>query len=77
VLCEQFRHTLAEANVLLGSDASDAEAWFALAKRAREQANELGVAVYCLSEWPEPDDASPDLDPDRRKIDPRRLVYYG
>lgn len=36
--------------------------WFALAERLRFGCWRLGSAVYCLWEWPEPDDARADAD---------------
>ena len=36
--------------------------WFCLASRLRQAARNLGTAIYCLTEWPEPDDARADVD---------------
>jgi hypothetical protein len=48
--------------------------WFALSERLRFTSWCLASATYCLTEWPEPDDATPDRDenpgphPGRRAI---------
>jgi hypothetical protein len=38
------------------------EEWFELSERLRWISWRLASATYCLTEWPEPDDARPDLD---------------
>lgn len=38
------------------------EEWFALSERLRRASWCMASATYCLTEWPEPDDAMPDLD---------------
>jgi hypothetical protein len=53
------------------------DAWFALTERLQAACSQLGSATYCLSEWAEPDDASPDVD-DRKEqgdeeVDPEEL----
>jgi len=40
------------------------EEWFALSERLRRSAWRFASATYCLTEWPEPDDARPDPDED-------------
>jgi hypothetical protein len=60
---------LFDAGMLARSDA-----WFGLAKRLPEASKHVGAAIYCLQEWPEPDDAHPDVDdysdPGDYKLDP-------
>jgi hypothetical protein len=51
------------------------DAWFALARRFEKQCERLGSATYCLQEWPEPDDASADID-DSSYGEYRRSFYW-
>jgi hypothetical protein len=48
-------------HVLL-SDWPPSDEWFALSERLARSFKLLGVAVYCLREWNEPDDATADRD---------------
>ena len=76
-LREQVRGVLEEATGVLDADGVRSDAWFALAERLQSACWQLGSATYCLSEWAEPDDASPDVDdrtePGDEKIDPEEL----
>lgn len=60
---DELRSLLDEAAALLdaGTQASS-DAWFCLAKRLPEAAVRVGAAVYCLTEWAEPDDSRADID---------------
>lgn len=52
-----------EASVLLASGTrARSDRWLCLAGRLQHAATRLGAAVYCLSEWAEPDDARADVD---------------
>jgi hypothetical protein len=76
-LREQVRRVLEEAMDALDSEGVCSDAWFALAERLQSECSQLGSATYCLSEWEEPDDASPDIDdrtqPGDEQIDPDEL----
>ena len=37
----------------------------------------LGAAVYCLREWPEPDDTHADIDQDSKYSEWRRNIHKG
>lgn len=74
---EQASGVLDEAVDALDSEGVRSDAWFALAERLQSACWDLGSVTYCLSEWPEPDDASPDVDdrtePGDDRIDPDEL----
>jgi hypothetical protein len=76
-LREQVRGVLEEATGVLDVDGVCSDAWFTLAERLQSACWHLGSATYCLSEWAEPDDASPDVDdrtePGDETIDPEDL----
>jgi hypothetical protein len=76
-VCEQASGVLEEAMDALDSDGVRSDAWFALAERLQSACWQLGSVTYCLSEWAEPDDATPDVDgrrePGDEKIDPEEL----
>jgi hypothetical protein len=76
-LREQARGVLEEATGVLDSDGVRLDAWFSLAERLQSACWHLGSVTYCLSEWPEPDDASPDVDdrtePGDGQINPEEL----
>lgn len=76
-LGEQVRGVVREATGTLDVDGVRSDAWFALAKRLQSACWQLGSATYCLSEWEEPDDASPDVDarrePGDEDVDPEEL----
>jgi hypothetical protein len=64
---DRFRADLLEqigaATTLLSADArSHSDAWFQLAERLSRAGRLVGSASHCLYEWPEPDDARPDVD---------------
>jgi hypothetical protein len=72
---EQLRALFVEADALLdGGTQAHSDAWFCLARRLSAPAAGIGAAIYCLMEWPEPDDARPDVDnyrdPDDENLDP-------
>jgi hypothetical protein len=73
----QVRSVLEETTGALDADGVCSDAWFALAERLESACCQLGSATYCVSEWAEPDDASPDVDdrtePIDGKIDPDEL----
>ncbi len=73
---EQASGVLAEAMDALDSEGVRSDAWFALAKRLQSACWQLGSVTYCLSEWPEPDDATPDIDrtePGDEEVNPDEL----
>jgi hypothetical protein len=76
-LREQVRDALEDATGVLDAAGVRSDAWFALAERLQSACWQLGSATYCLSEWAEPDDATPDVDdrtePGDEKIDPEKL----
>jgi hypothetical protein len=77
-VCEQASGVLGEAMAVLDSDGGvRSDAWFSLAERLQSACWHLGSVTYCLSEWPEPDDASADVDdraePGDETIDPEDL----
>jgi hypothetical protein len=84
---QQLRALLVEADALLDPGAqAGSDSWFCLAKRLSAPATGIGAAIYCLMEWPEPDDARPDVDdyrdPDDENLDPeernrRRSLRMG
>ena len=84
---QQLRALLVEADALLDSGTqARSDSWFCLAKRLSTPATGVGAAIYCLTEWPEPDDAQPDVDdyrdPDDANLDPeerkrRRSLRMG
>ena len=73
----QVRDALEDAPGVLDADGVRSDVWFALAERFQSACSQLGSATYCLSEWAEPDDASPDVDdrtePGDETIDPEDL----
>ena len=74
---EQASGVLEEAIDALDSDGVRSDAWFALAERLQSACWQLGSVTYCLSEWPEPDDASADVDdrsePGDEEVNPEEL----
>lgn len=75
-LREQLRRSVDEATTLLDGD-DDSDAYFRLRFRMRLQLERLGAVVYCLHEWPEPDDARPDIDHDSEYSEYRRNPHKG
>jgi len=64
---ERFHRDLAlslgQAQALLAQDPQPhSDAWFELAEALRREARRVGSAGHCLREWPEPEDARPDVD---------------
>lgn len=60
---EELRALLDEADALLAAGTrTHSDLWFCLANRLAAPATSIGAAIYCLTEWPEPDDAQPDTD---------------
>jgi DNA-binding PadR family transcriptional regulator len=59
---QQLRDVLAEAGRLLEAQQVPSDAWLSLAERLKTECWRLGSAMYCLGEWPEPDDGHADLD---------------
>lgn len=76
-LWEQVRGVLEDAPGVLNAGGVRSDGWFALAERLQTACWQLGSVTYCLSEWAEPDDASPDVDdrkePGDEQIDPDEL----
>jgi hypothetical protein len=72
---EELRALIDEAGALLDAGMqAHSDSWFCLAKRLPVLATNIGAAIYCLMEWPEPDDARADIDdyidPDDSNLDP-------
>jgi len=62
---ERLRESATEASRLLQLDRDgpvSSDAWLELGARMTRDARLLASARHCLSEWPEPDDASADVD---------------
>jgi hypothetical protein len=84
---ERLRALLDEAEALFDAGTlARSDAWFGLADRLLEASKHVAAAIYCLQEWPEPDDAHPDVDdygdPGDDKLDPegrerRRYLRTG
>jgi transcriptional regulator with XRE-family HTH domain len=52
---------LAEGAALLADESAPSDAWYALAERVEKACKRVGSATHCLRDWPEPDDAKPDV----------------
>jgi transcription elongation GreA/GreB family factor len=76
-LREQMRNSLSEATAMLDGEGVASDAWFELRFRIGPQCERLGSAVYCLREWPEPDDAHADVDHDSKYSEYRRNIFKG
>jgi hypothetical protein len=84
---EELRALLDEADALLENGTrAHSDLWFCLAERLPAPATNIGAAVYCLMEWPEPDDARPDVDDysdlddnnlDTEELERRRSLRMG
>lgn len=83
----ELRALLGEADGLLDAGTqAHSDQWFDLATRLAAPATNIGAAIYCLLEWPEPDDTHADVDdysdPGDDSLDPqergrRRLLRRG
>jgi hypothetical protein len=72
---DELRDALDEAIVLLEADHdADSAAWYATSDRLHQAGRKLASAIYCLREWPEPDDAKPDKDDPPYKQHGRRNI---
>jgi DNA-binding MarR family transcriptional regulator len=58
---EQLAEDLREARRLLGARGSDSD-YYDMAENIAREATRLGGALFCLNDWPEPDDEHPDVD---------------
>lgn len=84
---EQLRGLLKEADALLEAGMQTrSDAWFSLAHELPRPSANLGAAIHCLTEWPEPDDDHADIDdhsdPNDDNLDPaerghRRYLRTG
>lgn len=64
-ICGSVLGALEEADEVMGGGESrpgDSAAHFEVGKRLGHEFWRLGVAIHCLREWPEPDDAKRDVD---------------
>lgn len=60
---QSLRDSLGEAVRLLDAEPAVAsDAWFELGVRLAHECRRVGSAIHCAREWPEPDDASADID---------------
>jgi hypothetical protein len=75
-LREQLRRSVSDAATLL-EDGGPSDAYFRLRFRIGPAARAVGAVVYCLNEWPEPDDARADVDHDPEYSHYRRNVQEG
>jgi hypothetical protein len=71
---DDLRGTVNEMIAFLDGDEADSEMWFALSERLRV-AWLMGSATCCMREWPEPNDATPDVERSRRRKG-RRAYYH-
>lgn len=77
-ICGSVLEALKEADEILGGSESppgDSTRHFEIGKWLERQFWRLGVAVHCLHEWPEPDDAHRDVDPEHGSN--ARRHFYG
>jgi hypothetical protein len=62
-LREDLRAALADATRLLANDSEATSTdWYALGERVNNASARLASATHCLTEWPEPDDSTADID---------------
>jgi len=59
---DEVRSALDEATGVLDAANPHSDAWFGLAERLQRSCWQLGSAMHCLYEWPEPDDVKADVD---------------
>jgi hypothetical protein len=65
-LRHELRAALAETAALLDAKPRPgSDAWYAQSRRLQAACCRMGSATHCLDEWPEPDDARPDVAPER------------
>jgi hypothetical protein len=57
-----LRTSVVELGGLLDAGQAPSDVWFEFGRRLSAECKRLGSATYCLSEWAEPDDTSPDVD---------------
>jgi DNA-binding MarR family transcriptional regulator len=73
-----LRGALDEAINLLEADIeADSATWFEFSQRLHQAGRLLASAIYCLYEWPEPDDSQPDTDNDAPYHQRARRQIYG
>ncbi|MHB8241958.1 MAG: hypothetical protein ACYDHN_08205 [Solirubrobacteraceae bacterium] len=72
-----MRSSVSEASALLESEDGKSDAWFELRSRLVQHCERLGSAVYCLNEWPEPNDACADVDDSSKYGEYRRNIFKG
>jgi DNA-binding PadR family transcriptional regulator len=71
-----LRGTLDEAIALLEADhEADSNTWFEFSERLRHTSRLVASAIYCLREWPEPDDSQLDTDDPPYKQQGRRHFW--
>jgi transcriptional regulator with XRE-family HTH domain len=58
---DELRSALDGAAALLADESAPSDAWYALAGRVEKACRRVGSATHCLREWPEPDDAKPEV----------------
>jgi DNA-binding PadR family transcriptional regulator len=73
-----LRGALDEAVRLLEADTeADSATWFDLSERLHQAGRRFASAIYCLREWPEPDDSRRDSDEDASYGQHVRRQTYG
>jgi hypothetical protein len=63
---DDLRASLDEGAALLADETTDSEAWSRFGKKVGKACKRLASATYCLREWAEPDDATADIEDNRR-----------
>jgi hypothetical protein len=63
---DALRALLDEGATLLADEATDSEAWVVFGEKVGKACKRLASATYCLREWVEPDDATADIEDNRR-----------
>jgi DNA-binding PadR family transcriptional regulator len=73
-----LRGALDEATSLLEADAeADSATWFEFSERLHQAGRRFASAIYCLREWPEPDDSMRNSDEDAPYGQRARRQTYG
>jgi hypothetical protein len=67
---------LGEAAAALATEDTDSEAWFVFSERLQRACWRLACATHCLHEWPEPDDATADMDENTRRLGRRDVTRW-